>query len=485
MLFKRSDRICIFAAVAAFFSLFFSLHARASEAQILWDKFGIPHVYGPDLLTVVRGLGYAEMENHAETILINFAAARGRSAEYFGPGPKNINVTNDITVRTEGIPARAQSWLLNGGPYQAAIIQAFVNGANEYATRHLDTIDPSFQRILPIVPSDITANIQNAVHFHFIPNQDNLPALLAAWQNGGLSAANAVACGFTPGCSAASAVAGSSVHSGSNGWAIAPRRSATGNAILMGNPHLPWGNNIPIPPSFPVPIPPVLGPGLGLSLGFGLYQWMEVNLVIGNPQQPILNASGAALVGAPFLGIGYSDKIGWTHTNNTIQAANLYELTLNPDETYNFGGSRLQLGSRTDVIKIRQMDGSLTSQSINILSSIHGPIVAQRIEAQNTIKLLALRVAGLDQPSMVTQYWGMTQANNLAGFVAANSSLQMPFFNVIYADQDGHTFYLFGGQQPVRPGGSWGTYSGILDGSNPSLLWTKTFGWSNLPRAID
>ncbi|HTV33621.1 MAG TPA: penicillin acylase family protein [Methylocella sp.] len=71
-----------------FIFLLFSVNARASEAEILWDKFGIPHIYGRDLLTVVRGLGYAEMENHAETMLLNIAAARGRFAEYFGPGAK-------------------------------------------------------------------------------------------------------------------------------------------------------------------------------------------------------------------------------------------------------------------------------------------------------------------------------------------------------------------------------------------------------------
>src|ERR1700736_6563656 len=96
-----------------------------AKAEILWDKFGIPHIYGPDLLTVVRGLGYAEMENHAETILMNVASARGRSAEYFGPGAGNANTNNDITVRTEDIPRRARAWLETGGVEQAAIIQAF------------------------------------------------------------------------------------------------------------------------------------------------------------------------------------------------------------------------------------------------------------------------------------------------------------------------------------------------------------------------
>jgi acyl-homoserine-lactone acylase len=79
----------------------------------------------------------------------------------------------------------------------------------------------------------------------------------------------------------------------------------------------------------------------------------------------------------------------------------------------------------------------------------------------------------------------MIQAHNLDEFIAANSALQMPFFNVIYADRDGHILYVFGGQQPKRHGGDWGKYSGVLDGSNPSLLWTDTFGWFDLPRAID
>jgi acyl-homoserine-lactone acylase len=37
----------------------------------------------------------------------------------------------------------------------------------------------------------------------------------------------------------------------------------------------------------------------------------------------------------------------------------------------------------------------------------------------------------------------------------------------------------------MRQGGDWGKYAGILDGSDPSLLWTSTFPWSQLPRAID
>ena len=328
--------------LAAFTSLLLSGSALADEAEILWDRFGIPHIYGPDLLTVVRGLGYAEMENHAETILMNVAYARGRSAEYFGAGLGNANIQNDMMVRTEGIPERAQHWLETGGDEQAAIIQAFVEGENEYIENHSITIDPSFLRVRPLVPTVVTAGIQYIVHFRFMPSQDNIPALIAAWQKGGIPAAKAVACSLTPGCSSDTAVASRGPPSGSNGWAIAPDKSASGNAILMGNPHLPWGNNQPIS-------------GLNQpfsSLGLSIFQLMEVNLVIGDPEKPKLNASGVVVAGGSFIAVGYSDEIGWTHTNNTIQNTNLYELTLTPDGTsYNFGSGILPLKCSPDTIR--------------------------------------------------------------------------------------------------------------------------------------
>jgi hypothetical protein len=86
-----------------------------TDCEILWDQYGIPHIYGPDLLAVVRGYGYSQMENHAELVLQKTAEARGRTAEYFGPGTQNANVENDIRIQTYGIPERARRWYREGG----------------------------------------------------------------------------------------------------------------------------------------------------------------------------------------------------------------------------------------------------------------------------------------------------------------------------------------------------------------------------------
>jgi acyl-homoserine-lactone acylase len=375
--------------------------------EILWDEYGIPHIYGPDLLSVVRGYGYAQMENHAELILQKVAEARGRTAEYFGPGSQNANVENDIRMRTYGIPERAARCYREGVFFQRLIVRAFVSGVNAYAEKFSGSIDPRLRQVLPFTPEDVLGIAQYTIHFTFLPETSGLPDELAAWEKN----PNAAAIKPVP----------PKTRVGSNGWALAPSRTADGNAILMGNPHLPWGVNQPAP-------------------GLGVYQWVEANLVIGDPKHPWLNASGVTFPGAPFLGIGFNDYMGWTHTVNSIKNADLYELTL-VDGGYRFDGAIRRFDQRTDQIKIKQPDGSYTTQTFTILSSVHGPIVAQQGD-----KALALRVAGLDAPSMVKQYWEMTLSRNLSEFTLANSQLQIPFFNVIYADRYGQIMYLFGGR---------------------------------------
>ena len=72
-----------------------------------------------------------------------------------------------------------------------------------------------------------------------------------------------------------------------------------------------------------------------------------------------MNASGVTFIGGPFIGIGFNDYLGWTHTNNTIQNADLYQLTLDCTGTkYLFGGQYLPLQHTTSTLKVLQTDGT-------------------------------------------------------------------------------------------------------------------------------
>jgi acyl-homoserine-lactone acylase len=448
---RRSARAALFTGcLAALLPL--AAAAQTSPGTINWDQYGVPHIYGPDVVTVTRGLGYAQMENHAETLLTNIAKARGRLAEYFGPGAGNANISSDIQIRNYGIPARAAAWVAQGGAEEQGILQAFCAGISEYAQRHGDTIDPVLKRILPVVPADIAMGEQATIWFSFIEGMDGTGQLIDAWNNGGLAAANQVVIQHTP--------------TGSNGWAIAPSHTTTGNAILVANPHLPWGVNQPAP-------------------GLGQYQWIEVNLVVGMPATPTLNASGVTFIGGPFIGIGYSDYLGWTHTNNPIKNADLFQLTLdNTGTKYLFGGTYLPLLHTLDSIKVLQPNGTTSAQIIDIYSSIHGPVMSRSADGKTA---LVLHVPGLGSSThLATQYWNMIQARTLNDFITANAMLQMPFFNLMYADRAGNIMYVFDGQQPIRKAGlTWSQIAGIQDGTDPTLLATKFFAWHQLPQSIN
>jgi acyl-homoserine-lactone acylase len=419
--------------------------AVKSEPEILWDEFGIPHIYGTDLPTVVRGYGYVQMENHAELILQNIAKARGRAAEYFGPGLNNQNVAIDEQVITYGIPKRSEEWVGQSDLLQRKLIDSFVAGANEYAERHLNSISPAFQRVLPVKAADTLALFQYTVHFNFMTTQSNVPNLISNWRaEKSVVQAEDVS---------------DKMRKASNGWALAPAKSANGNSILIGNPQLGWGN-ISLP-------------------GLGIYQWMEANLVVGDPNHPRINASGVTFIGAPFMAIGFNDYLGWTHTNNAIKNADLYELKLIGDG-YEFDGGVHRCDVHEFEIKIRQADGSFSTKTVTVRASVHGPVVAQRAD-----RALALRVAGLHSPNVVSEYWNMMLARHLSEFIRANSRLQMPFFNVVYADREGQIMYLFGGRQPRRSGGTYVRWSGIIQGDTSATLWTDTLNWRELPHTIN
>lgn len=426
----------------------------AGGGTILWDQYAVPHIYGADIPSVIKGLGYASMENHAETLLNNIALARGRYAEYFGAGNNNANITNDEMVRIEGIPARAAQWVATGGPTEQQYLQAVCDGANEYAAKHGDSIPPQLLKILPLVPQDVASVEQYTIWYNFLTSTSNAPALISNWLATG-------SLGMPPHADAP--------RYGSNGWAIGGKKLQPGNgsAVLVGNPHLPWGVNAP--------------PG-----GLGIYQWIEVNLVVGNPQSPTLNAQGVTFIGAPFLGIGFSDYVGWTHTNNTIKNADLYQLTLDGTGTkYLFGGNYYPLLHTTDTIKVLQADGvTLLPQTVDIYNSVHGPLVAFNADRS---RALALRVPGLTNNHLVSQYWQMISSQNVKQFMAAESQLQMPFFNTMYADRNGDIFYLFGGGQPDRSASNlpFLDYEMILDGTNPAMLWTRQVPFANLPKALN
>ena len=382
----------------------------ANKTEILWDSWGVPHIYGKDSESLFQAFGWAQTQSHGDLILRLYGQARGKAAEYWG----EEYLPSDQYVRTMGIPARAKEWYNQQSLSMQSYLNAFAQGINNYVQEHPDQVDEDVKVVLPVNGVDVLAHMQRVVNFHFVVNPRQLISLKTDKLNGG-----------------------------SNAWAIAPSNSASGKAMLLANPHLPWSD---------------------------LYLWYEAQL-----KAPAIDVYGATLVGMPVLAIAFNDHLGWTFTVNTFDGADIYQLTLS-DEGYLWDGEVKPLEKDTQLLKVKQTDGTFREEKLIVKNSIHGPIIAQE---EN--QAFALRVVGLDQPNMAQQFWQMGQATNLNQFEEALQQLQLPLFNLLYADQQGKVFYIFNGQIPVRSKGDWNYWQGIIPGDTSDTLWTKYHPYRDLP----
>src|SRR5580692_8444494 len=65
----------------------FALSAQAettAHGEILWDTYGVPHIYGKTETGVFYGFGYAQAQSHGNLLIHLYGESRGRASEYWG-----------------------------------------------------------------------------------------------------------------------------------------------------------------------------------------------------------------------------------------------------------------------------------------------------------------------------------------------------------------------------------------------------------------
>ena len=85
---------------------------RRRKTEILWDRYGVPHIYAADRESMFYAHGWAQMRNHADLLLRFYGESRGRAAEYWG-GDGNLEL--DRWVQLNGVPERARTLVRRAG----------------------------------------------------------------------------------------------------------------------------------------------------------------------------------------------------------------------------------------------------------------------------------------------------------------------------------------------------------------------------------
>ncbi len=388
------------------------LAAQNERTEILWDHYGVPHIYAKTNQEMYYAFGWAQMNNHANLLLKIYGQARGRAAEYWGAD----YLTSDKQVLLYDLPTKAEAMYAKQPAEYKSYIDAFVKGINDYSKKYPGAIDNDMKVVLPLKGADVLANISRTVYRFLTANERAATEKL-----------------FQP---------------GSNAIAIGASRSASGNAMLVINPHLPWKPD------------------------FTLLFEADLN-------SPTLHSYGTTFVGMPLLFIAFNDNLGWTHTVNTLDASDRYELTMR-ENGYLLDGAIVPFDKKITAIKIKQAGGTMKEETMEIKISKHGPVIGEKNN-----KAYAVRVAGLDNDKIFEEYHKMMSAKNFSEFESALKMMQIPMFNVIYADKDGNIFYLFNGNLPKRPEGDFPFWRGTIDGTRSNLIWQETLGYDALPKVFN
>jgi acyl-homoserine-lactone acylase len=389
----------------------------AGGGEILWDRYGVPHVYARTEAGVFYGFGWSQTHSHGNVLLRLYGEARGRAAEYWG----EKYAEQDRWMAANDVYARAQQWYRQQDPKFRADLDAFAQGINDYVAANPDKVDAELKVVLPLNGVDVVAHAHRLMNYVYVASPTKV-------------------LGEAP--------KDRQARDGSNAWAVMPKKTRDGHAMLLANPHLPWGT--------------------------GFFTYYEAHL-----NGPGVDLYGATQVGLPILRFGFNKDLGFTNTVNTLLGQTTYRLTLSGDG-YLLDGKTQPFKVESKTLKVRQPDGTLKTETLQVRHAVQGPVFDRHDGAT-----VALRVAGLDRPHMLKQYWDMGKATDFRQFQAALKQLQVPMFNIVYADKAGNVMFLDNGILPRHAQGDLKYWGGLVPGDTSSTLWTEVHGYDDLPKVIN
>ena len=218
---------------------------------------------------------------------------------------------------------------------------------------------------------------------------------------------------------------------GSNGFAVSPKITKAGKALLFINPHT----------------------------SFFFREEAQVTSEEG------LNAYGALTWGQFFIYQGFNEKAGWMHTSSGVDNIDEYALTTtktNDQLVYKFGSEERPVQTKTIKVPYKTANG-MAERTFTVYRTHHGPVVREEGG-----KLIAVRM--MEEPlKALIQSFSRTKAKSLAEYKQVMEAHTNSSNNTLYADADGNIAYFHSNFVPKRdPKFDW---TKPVDGSNPATEW--------------
>lgn len=414
-----------------------------APVEVLLDGRGIPHVQSKSEAALWFSLGYLHARDRFFQMELARRSGAGRLAELFGETALN----GDRTMRTLRLAAsaRRQSTMLSAA--ERRIFDAYTAGINAALDRFGKWIAPEIW-LLGMDPEpwrvedSLTIGLLLQLDLSWAMGEE----LKRAIELGRLGRERAADLwGWTPAQARAWIPPGDGVSLprrdyepitppmgayGSNSWAVAADRSASGRPLLANDPHL----GVQMPGTF-----------------------FAVHL-----QGPRTHVAGASIAGIPGVVIGHTDDAAWGLTLAMVDDQDLFVLTLDDAGSRELVDGRWrQLRTVTEDIVVRWQEDPVL---LKVRVSRHGPLVREQRG-----QTLALSWTGLHGPSVASAILGMNKANTVREVAAAWDRVPGPAMNLVAADSKGRILHQVVGWVPDR-----GTGAGRLPSPGFDSRWAWT-----------
>lgn len=231
---------------------------------------------------------------------------------------------------------------------------------------------------------------------------------------------------------------------GSNNWALAGSRSASGKPLLANDPHL-----------------SLAAPAI----------WYLAKIDADG-----LQLEGATLPGLPFIVLGRNQYVAWGFTNTNPDVQDLYIERFNPADPNSVLGPQ-GMESTQLVLETIKVKGQ-PDVPLNVRISPRGPIISDvYAPARKALAAagfgISMRWTALDPDnSTVRAGIGMNRAHSAQELEQALSQWVAPMQNVVYADVAGNIGFVAAGRVPIR------RPDNDLQGLAPAPAWDARYGWA-------
>jgi penicillin amidase len=389
----------------------------SAEARIARDALGVPHIQAASWEDAIFLEGYAMAQDRLWQMDGMRRRASGELAEIAGL----MALESDQEARRLNLRRIAEVQEHSLQPAERALLAAFARGINEFIQTHRDRLPVEFA-LLRYDPRPWS------VRDSLLAGLEMYRTLTNSWRSE-LLKQKMLETGERSKVEFLFPVrTGHEAQPGSNAWAVAGSRAASGKPILAYDPHL----------EFSIPSP-----------------WYLVHL-----KSPGLDVTGATIIGLPAVIVGHNERIAWGMTNLQFDVQDLYRQD---------AGASVRL--EQDAISVK----GVKTIPIAVGLTERGPLFVSDGGKQYALQWTA------DQPGGFTfPFLDIDRAQNWEEFRGALERYGGPGQNFVYADTSGNIGYQAAGRLPIRK-----DCAGDVPAEGAGCNWAGFIPFDELPRAYN